>query len=305
MGKNSTIEWTDHTFNQWIGCTPVGPGCDHCYAAAWSRRTGGPAWGQGQPRRRTSDANWKQPLKWEREARRFGYRSRVFCASLADVFDNEVPDDWRADLWALIRATPNLDWLIVTKRIGNAARMLPEDWGDGWPNVWLISTVVNQEEADRDIPKLLRTPAKVRGLSMEPLIGAVDISRWLRPRQMPNADGYGGDHHPGWTTDFTTLDWVIVGGESGPSARPMQDGWAESLRDQCVQERVPFFFKQWGEYLGENQIGYGILDYIPRDRNMIPIVLDGDEYYRVGKAHAGRLLDGRAWNEFPEVQPCA
>lgn len=217
MADHSKIEWTDATFNPWIGCTKVSPACDHCYAAVSTpARRLGVEWGAGQPRRRTSDGNWKLPLRWN--ARPFwqceacGWRGedgegssrlrvctscagklqparrRVFCASLADVFDNEVPTAWRRDLFQLIIDTPNLDWLLLTKRIGNAERMMEDagvfsggrySAGDGHrhplPNVWLGATVCNQAEADRDIPKLLATPAAVRFLSMEPLLGPVNL----------------------------------------------------------------------------------------------------------------------------------
>jgi protein gp37 len=163
VAERSSISWTHSTFNPWIGCTKVSPGCDHCYAEALDNRHrwGGEAhWGAGVPRRRTSLSNWKLPEKWERKAKATGERHLVFCASLADVFDNEAPEGAREDLWQLIRATPHLTWQLVTKRIGNAARMLPADWGAGYPNVWLLSTIVNQEEADRDLDKLLAVPAR-------------------------------------------------------------------------------------------------------------------------------------------------
>ena len=131
MGENSKIEWCDHTWNPWIGCTKVSPGCDHCYAESYATRYGKTVWGPGQPRQLTSDANWKKPLKWNHEAMLTGTRPRVFCASLAEVFDNEVNPAWRERLWAFIQATPNLDWLLLTKRIGNVAKMLPMDWGTG------------------------------------------------------------------------------------------------------------------------------------------------------------------------------
>ena len=124
MAENTKIEWADHTFNPWTGCTKVGPGCDHCYAEGWAKRSGQVQWGHGAARRRTSEANWKQPMRWNAEAERIGVRYRVFCASLADVFDNEVPAEWRADLFDLIAKTPNLDWLLVTKRVGNVERMV-------------------------------------------------------------------------------------------------------------------------------------------------------------------------------------
>ena len=192
---DTTIEWTDATFNPWIGCTKISPACDHCYASVSTpTRRFGVKWGAGEERRRTAPSNWQLPLRWNAQHDQFfaenGRRRRVFCASLADVFDNEVDPAWRADLFALIEATPNLDWLLLTKRIGNVSKMAPASWvggpvqhgpdpaniHGGWPaNVWLGATICNQAEADRDIPKLLALPVAVRFLSMEPLLGRVDL----------------------------------------------------------------------------------------------------------------------------------
>ena len=168
MADHTKIEWADSTFNPWIGCTRIGPGCDHCYAETlMDKRWHKVRWGTGQPRRRTSPGNWLQPLVWENDHADFralnGRKRRVFCASLADVFDNEVPAEWREDLFALIRATPHLDWLLLTKRIGNAQAMIRAALSNldigydipftcwPYPNVWLGATVVNQTEADRDV----------------------------------------------------------------------------------------------------------------------------------------------------------
>lgn len=245
MAENSKIEWTDHTFNPWVGCIKVSPACDHCYAESWAKRAGrADLWHGGAPQR-TSEANWRKPVKWNADAAKAGMRTRVFCASLADVFDNAVPHEWRSDLFRLIRATPYLDWLLLTKRIGNAARMIDRALTDGhlrtsrepfwpWPNVWLGSTVVTQEEADRDIPKLLATPVAVRFLSCEPLLGPIDLGLSTGVRL---ADG------TLWRGIKPLIDWVIVGGESGPKARPMHPDWARSLRDQC-SGRAAFFMKQ-------------------------------------------------------------
>ena len=259
MGANSKIEWTDHTFSPWTGCTKVSPACDHCYAEGWAKRSGHVKWGSGQPRRRTSDANWRMPLKWNREAERTGVRPRVFCASLADVFDNEVDPAWRADLFKLIADTQNLNWLLLTKRVGNVMKMANEvadmprtgshtghliahQWRNGSPpkNVWLGATVVNQEEADRDIPKLLAVPAAKRFLSMEPLLGPVDLNyvrQRIQAQRSQLARAINGE---------TWLDWVIVGSESGPGARrdPNMVSWVASLRDQCVDAGVAFLWKQ-------------------------------------------------------------
>jgi protein gp37 len=244
MAENSAIEWTQHTFNPWWGCTKVSPGCDHCYAEVLDKRTGGAHWGPHAERRRTKD--WSGPIKWNRRCEKLGIRERVFCASMADVFDNAVPVEWRSDLFDLIRQTPHLDWLLLTKRPQNIAKMLPPDWGNGWPNVWLGTTVENQAEAERRILHLLSIPARVRFLSCEPMLGPISF-RWAKwdtwrdetgnPR--PVVDEYDG---------FRMLDWVICGGETGPGARPMHPDWARDLRDQCRSSGVSFFMKQmWGQ----------------------------------------------------------
>ena len=295
MAENSAIEWTDHTFNPWWGCTKVSPACDHCYADALDRRTGGAHWGAHAPRRRTKD--WSGPVKWNRRCEKLGIRERVFCASMADVFDNHrsILPDWRANLWSQIAATPHLDWLLLTKRPQNIAKMLPPTWSDGWPNVWLGTTVENQTEADRRIPHLLATPARVRFLSCEPLLGPVDLTRVKNPvcGEVCALTGYLGT---GMYGDYgPKLAWVICGGESGPGARPMHPDWAMSLRDQCARRRVPFFFKQWGDW--EPRGGFACPDDLPREgwHHFDPEC----SMRRVGKKNAGRLLDGREWNDVP------
>ncbi|WP_069705231.1 phage Gp37/Gp68 family protein [Burkholderia seminalis] len=322
MSENTKIEWCDHTFNPWEGCQKVGPGCDHCYAEARNARfAGGMAanWGPGAPRRRTSPANWRKPLAWEEAHAEFfaahGRRQRVFCASLADVFDNAVPDAWRADLIDLIWNTPHLDWLLLTKRIGNAGSMITralELAGRGvntpwpWSNVWLGATIVNQEEADRDIPKLLSAPARMRFLSMEPLLGPVTLNPWLLAEHGRRHIGA----HPG-------IGWVIAGGESGPGARPMHPDWARSLRDQCSAADVAFHFKQHGEWApGSGDFGAGRFETaaIAHDGRVAHGGHRIDDYprgsassdgwamvHRAGKRAAGRHLDGRTHDEFPEV----
>ncbi|HKT63467.1 MAG TPA: phage Gp37/Gp68 family protein [Burkholderia sp.] len=291
MSENSKIEWTDSTFNPWEGCQKVGPGCDHCYAESRNARFGGGTavnWGPGAPRRRTSAANWRKPLQWNRDGTFYaihGRRRRVFCASLADVFDNEVDLLWRRDLFKLIVDTPNLDWLLLTKRIGNVPTMLRHIGVERLPdNVWLGATIVNQEEADRDIPKLLAVPARVRFLSMEPLLGPVDLER---PMPGPDLDqGSGAKICQPWMIQ-SGIDWVIVGGESGAGARTMHADWARSLRDQCAAAGVPFLFKQWGEWAP---------NWFNDDAGKIP----GSEWMdRMGKKLAGRELDGRTHDEFP------
>lgn len=235
MGENTKIAWADDTFNPWVGCQKVGPGCDHCYAETLNKRYGHDNWGAGKARRRTTAANWRKPIKWNREAEAAGKRRKVFCASMADVFDNAVPDEWRDDLFALIRETPWLDWILLTKRIGNVAKMLPADWGSGYPNVWLCITVVNQEEYDRDLLKLAAVPAAVRGLSVEPQLGPIDLALM---GTLPRDLGWG------YTDVAAAVDWVITGAESGHGARPYDEDWARSLRDQCSGYPTAFFYKQ-------------------------------------------------------------
>ena len=346
MGDNTKIEWAHHTFNPWFGCQKVGPGCDHCYAEGWAKRSGLVQWGAGAERRRSSPANWQKPLKWNAEAERLGIRYRVFCASLADVFDNAVPADWRRDLFDLIELTPHLDWLLVTKRIGNVPRLVrevrPQDWLAGRSNVWLGITVVNQEEADRDIPKLLAVPARVRFLSMEPLLGAVDLRHLNKERETNEIDAlqpwtweqeieaWRGTSET-WEDDFEDwhgrtigevagpchngIDWIVVGGESGPHARPFHPAWVRGLRDQCKTAGVPFLFKQHGEWLAT--------EFCDDDMAMIPSRrtvyvrpdgsfhdgADGIDFFGgeeetawVGKLAAGRVLDGKLHDEYPEVR---
>lgn len=227
MAQQSAISWTDGTFNPWIGCTRVSPGCDHCYAARDNeRRKWVPGWGAGVPRRRTK--TWGDPLRWNREAASTGKSPRIFCASLADVFDNEVPDAWRTDLWQLFRETPNLRWIVLTKRISNVRKMTPLDWP--WPHVGIMATMVNQQEYDRDWQKLRDVPAPWRGISMEPLLGRIilDISA------------------PSW------LDWVITGGESGPGHRVLDMDSVRHLRDQCRASGIAFHHKQNGGLRGKD-----------------------------------------------------
>lgn len=276
--KDSKIEWTSHTFNCWIGCARKSPGCANCYAETQDKfRSWTPeGWGKGKPRKRTSASYWKQPHKWDHDARlplpewlrqshhRTHIRPRVFCASLADWLDDEVPIEWLADLLKLVHETPNLDWLLLTKRPENwkvrigavrdcctsvGGTFFVHDWVDRWlhgkppKNIWIGTTVEDQRRADERLPLIAEIPAVVRFLSCEPLLEAVAL-----PMQVCRPD------------------WIICGGESGPGARAMQPEWARSLRDQATAEGVAFFFKQWG---GTN------------------------------KKATGRELDGRTWDELP------
>lgn len=322
MAENSKIEWTHHTFNPWEGCQKVGPGCDHCYAETRNARFGGGVainWGPGAPRRRTSASNWAQPAKWNATAARLGVRYRVFCASLADVFDNQVPDEWRRDLAALILATPHLDWLLLTKRIGNADKMLAAMFPEGIPdNVWVGATITSQEEADRDIPKLLALPVAVRFLSMEPLLGRVDLRFHIFSEPTGNFRTHSGKRQMELRKPADGgLHWVIVGGESGSAdSRPMNPDWVRALREQCRGGGVAFHFKQWGDWRPpeeseEYDTSMGRAQRVPAfivaDAGTVHCFENestkdgGAVMLRVGKSKSGRTLDGLLHDGYPEI----
>jgi protein gp37 len=301
MAETTTIEWADKTWSPWEGCTRVSPGCDNCYAAAmnnWLR--GGENWGPGAPRRELSEGHWKKLERWNALAEKKGKREKVF-PSICDPFDNEVRPELRARHWALMMMTPWLDHLILTKRIGNAAQMLaaPGMPNIVLPNVWIGATVVNQEEADRDIPKLLATPARLRFLSVEPMLGPVDLTAEYLTAKL-GAYPFKNLAPVHRTTLVDLLDWVICGAESGRQARPMHVDWARSLRDQCEAANVPFMLKQWGEWIDHDQPG---VDMLGTEASPLHRWEDGSCSVRLGKKLTGRLLDGVLHNEFPEVSP--
>jgi protein gp37 len=250
MGAVTKIEWCHHTFNPWWGCTQVSPLCDHCYAmmldARWFRRV---HWGPGAPHRYFDDEYWAQPLRWDRRAAAAGYRRRVFCASMADVFDNDADPGARHRLWRLIRRTPNLDWLLLTKRIGNAPKMLPADWGDGYPNLWLIVSV-DQAALGRDVPKLVDIPAVVHGVSIEPQLAPVRLGRFA-----------------------PLLQWVINGGESGAGSRPFHLEWARLLAAECRSAGVPIFVQRLGSKPHNRGVPLRLKDRAGRNWSEWPIDL--------------------------------
>ncbi len=373
--KDSNIEWTDATWSPWKGCTKVSEGCRNCYAETMSHRNPKVLgiWGPEGKRVVTAESGWEKPLQWNRQAEKEGKRFKVFN-SLCDIFEDwtgdmvdsqerrlevdlggnwiSVPEgmavrtptfpltlnDVRIRLFKLIEATPNLDWLLLTKRPENILKMLPGImWLDSETqaipvreNVWLGTSIENQEVANYRIPHLLRVPAKVRFLSCEPLLGPVRLDR-IELRSDPLWD----DANPAILNSFNNLvhhestcrvspeircatdgiGWVIVGGESGPNARPMHPDWARSLRDQCVSAGVPYFFKQWGNFAPYPQVG---TDFNEKEimEKMLWLSSDGRSTYEsrkpecyknglimadVGKVKAGRELDSREWNEFPKV----
>lgn len=262
MAENSNIEWCDHTFNPWMGCAKVAAGCQHCYAETlMDTRYGKVQWGPNGTRVKTSKANWAKVRKWNRDAlATFGRKARVFCASLADVAEDRpelIP--MRAELCDLIRECENLDFLLLTKRPENLTRLFPADVLE---RCWNGTSVAEQKDADKNIPILLKVPSAVRFVSYEPAIAGVDLTKVGKLGRGSDIDALRGvttsygDKPRGPTEcainvrmqrDSPRLDWVIVGGESGPNARPFKWEWAESLRDQCAAAGVPMLFKQTGQ----------------------------------------------------------
>lgn len=330
--KDTKISWCDHTFNPWIGCTKVSPACDNCYAEQIASRFKMALWGNHK-RVLTSEKYWEQPLRWNKQSKskhnawsRFkeqypglsdeqlisnGFikpvKPKVFCGSMCDWLDNQVPIDWLSDLMDLVARTPYLNWLMLTKRPDQYFKRVSESCTYGRiltsytppSNVFLGITICNQKEADRDIPKLLNIPVTKRFLSIEPMLGAIDISAYIK-----------------------NIDWVIVGGESGRKARPMHPDWVRGVRDQCREACIPFFFKQWGEWLPRSGCyhkftdGKSLEDVDPTCQKWPCTRLtyvggngwrledscsDGDDVYmqRVSTKKAGCLLEGIEYNEVP------
>lgn len=341
--QNTKIEWCNTigpdgksypgmTFNPWWGCQKVSPACTNCYAATFANRYYPGLWGPAKttPRKIASEDYWKQPIKWNEKAKKLNVRLKVFCASMSDVFeDHPGVVEARLRLFNLIVLTPNLNWLLLTKRPENILKMVPLHWEvDFFPdNVWVGTTVENQQYADERIPHLLKVPAKVRFLSMEPLCGPVDITN----KGLNNAYSFPTDHytepHSGkkigieWTDPgdaYIGLDWVIAGGESGSKATPSHPDWFRSLRDQCKAAGVPFFFKQWGEFTDGsvllankttvlNNGDYSLAGWEHALRGRNDSVMSSDEWNsfkptvmsKVGKKAAGRLLDEMEYNDMP------
>ncbi|MEN0039853.1 MAG: phage Gp37/Gp68 family protein [Pseudomonadota bacterium] len=310
----TSIEWTDDTVNFWWGCTKVGPGCDNCYAEALNAFRGTREWGPGAPRRKIKGAVAKI-RRLRRTAAKFearhGRRRRVFCQSMSDTFDNEVDAAWRDEALQEIENATSLDIQMLTKRVSNVEKMVPGSWKRNWPaHVQLIVTVVNQQEADRDVPRLLALKArfgiKTVGLSMEPLLGPVDLTAISPARADDPFDPFNA-----LSGGMTSLDWIIVGGESGKGARPMHPDWARSIRDHCAAASVLFFFKQWGNWSDGQSQGEDLLDgaqfgAFVGDRWIRPF--DQDFYktglfmFDIGKKGAGRLLDGRTHDSLPRTR---
>lgn len=275
MGERSQIEWTHHTFNPWWGCQRVSPGCEHCYAETFSKRVGLKVWGPesaGISRRFFGDKHWNEPRRWNAAAERAGERHRVFCASMADVFEDRADlVGHRERLFRLITETPSLDWLLLTKRPENVRRFWPLAWRPDYPeaaafgapprptNVWLGTTVEDQQRAGERIPHLLacRDLASVLFVSYEPALGPVDFAPAL------GAHGY-------VSMSSLRVDWIIIGGESGPGARPFDLAWARSTIEQCRAAGVAVFVKQLGARPVDSEWRAG--RYAPEDRRSLAAV---------------------------------
>jgi protein gp37 len=282
MSENSKVKWSQHTFNPWKHGPSIAQDCDHGYAGNRDTMLScgtavycGPSVWRGQ----ANASNWQEPVRWNAAHETYfaehGRRQRVFCSSCADVFDDSVDPQWRRAFFDLIAWTPNVNWLLTTKRIGNVSALLPAAWADGWHNVWIGSMVATQAEVDRDVPQLLTIPAVAHFLSVEPMLEPIDLRRYLTPTgvQCPGTCpdtryvlesevrtyNAGSELHPlcphcdkrgAWTGYDAGVDWVVVGGENGYQASPSHLGWLRSVRDQCHVAAVPFVFKQCGE-MGE------------------------------------------------------
>jgi protein gp37 len=276
----SKIEWTDRTWNPFTGCTKVSPGCANCYAERWAiRLKGRGGYPMDEPFRVTFHLNrMSEPFKWRSP-------SKVFVCSMGDLFHRYIDFIFINDIFMVIRMCPQHTFIILTKRPDRMLRFInsPIHQFTNLPNVWLGVSAENQQTADERIPILLHIPAAVRFVSCEPLLGAIDLKF-----NDKHCDRTESSHVCDTVSD--KLNWVICGGESGPRARPMHPDWARSLRDQCQAAGVPFFFKQWGEYKS----------VIPKEVFYSDATFhDGTCLRKVGKKAAGRLLDGREWNEFP------
>jgi protein gp37 len=281
MSANSKIEWTEHTFNPWWGCSKVSPGCANCYAESFSKRVGFKIWGQDAERRYFGDKHWSEPVKWDREAAKLGVMHRVFCGSMCDIFEDRPGlEDPRLTVFDLAEATPNLLWLFLTKRPQNANDMIPSRWRAKWPrNAMLGVTIEDQPRLEERMPYIAALSVIFPGIkvfaSCEPLLSALD---W----------------HDHWLEHFV---WIIGGGESGHHARPMHPDWIRKLRNDCESRRdmgrpwpLPFLFKQWGEYCQWSQT---------TDEAAVRFGAQPDRAIKLGKRDAGRLLDGRTWDGIP------
>lgn len=280
MGANSKIEWTHHTFNPWIGCTHVTEACRFCYAERdWDHRFHRVKWGAHGERCKTSDENWRQPYKWDAAAEATGERKRVFCASLADIFDDHesIAPEWRAGLWKIIAETQHLDWLLLTKRPHNFPIFLPvAECRPPFEHVRLGVSLGSEKDVHFD------------------MVGPLQFANWLGWKTFISYEPALGPIEWDDMLERGFVDWVIAGGESGPNARPAHPDWFRAARDACAKHGVPFLFKQWGEHHPDGQQWPNGSHGIEESPGQ-PI-----GFAKVGKGKSGRLLDGVEHNGFPQ-----
>ncbi len=283
--NKTKIEWATAVWNPVTGCTKVSEGCRNCYAEGIANRF----WGE----RKFTDVRCL-PYRLKQPAKLKGHQ-RVFVNSMSDIFHNRVEYEFIKDIWSVMLANPQHTFMILTKRADRMAETVDLLLRDGFgvlPNIWMGVSAENQQAYDERAPYLLQTPAAVRFLSLEPLLSAIDLALL---GTIPHSKPY--------SIVVSKIDWVIVGGESGTRARPMHPNWVRSIRDQCQEANVPFFFKQWGEWQLTNE-----REEMRQDGNerLTSIDVPGAIGYqkawfrRVGKKNAGRVLDGRTWDEYPQ-----
>lgn len=332
--NKTTIEWSDYTWNPWIRCTKVSPGCKNCYAETlMDKRFKKVRWGKGEERISISDSSWKLPLRWDKQAQKENKIKKVFCASLSDVFDEEVETAKRINLFGLIEKTENLKWLLLTKRIDSAMKFL-EIYSEKKNNakeifnkIMIGVSICTQKEADQKIPVLLEIKEKLNipiFISMEPLLEKVNIYNKMTNKPCDYCGNFDGEVGRCYCriSQNAMIDWVIVGGESGANARPMNPEWARLIKNQCQNNDIPFFFKQWGEW-GYSKSFYGDQfniskhDFLPKynENKMLFITntkgkqialmykneTDNPEVFeKLGKEKTGNFLDEKQYLEFPE-----
>lgn len=311
MTENTSIEWAQNTLNFWWGCEEVSPGCAHCYARSLSERFGRHVWGSPETTERyLTKQPWKDVIRWNAKAAETGFRPTVFTQSMSDFFeDHPQLAEWRREAVALMEKCTNIRFLVLTKRIDQVPAMVPH-WLDNWPGHIAIGTSVErQKEANSRIHHLLRLPAPMRFLSVEPMLAPVELV----------------DTGALWTSiqdnaivktipDMRLIHWVIVGGESGMKARPIHPDWPRSVREECKAAGIPFLFKQWGSWVEFSQTGAhscrnlgngkGRLSGGPLDEKVFPLRFPwgatGPVMVKTGKGNAGRTLDGELWDQYPE-----
>lgn len=314
MGDKSRIEWTEATWNPVTGCSPVSEGCENCYAKreAEGRLRGRCGYDRDDPFKVAfHPERLDQPSRWSKPR-------RIFVCSMGDLFHEDVEDEWLNRVFLEMAVSTRHTYIVLTKRPERMRAFVlgkipfVKDAGVAgpglFPHVWLGVTAENQARADERIPVLLDTPAAVRFVSVEPMLGPVDLARWMRPKQrFFNAlcevcGNVVGEKPPYVDSGEVGLDWVICGGETGYNARLMHPDWARSLRDQCLSAGVPFFFKSWGEHCSPSQMPGDTFRDWDIQHGTENCWNSDDPRWKVGKKAAGRSVDGRTWDEYPVIE---